>query len=90
MSGSSILVQKKVPALMRSVAAEELYQPIKSLSKEEQHHLVDQCLEYNYKVYSISIISTGKIRNFLEVRDHTSEDFDRSPLYWITSRFQNS
>ncbi|MBG6187880.1 FlaA1/EpsC-like NDP-sugar epimerase [Flavobacterium sp. CAN_S2] len=53
-----ILVQKKkLPALMRSVAAEGVIIADKGLSKEEQLIIVDQCLEYNYKVYSVPLIS---------------------------------
>lgn len=53
-----ILVQrKKIPALMRSVGAEGLVIADKSLSKEEQLVLIEQCLEYNYKVYNIPTIT---------------------------------
>jgi FlaA1/EpsC-like NDP-sugar epimerase len=53
-----ILVQKKkLPALMRSVAAEGVIIADKGLSKEEQLIIVEQCLEYNYKVYSVPLIS---------------------------------
>ena len=53
-----ILVQrKKLPALMRSIGAEGLVIADKSLSKEEQLVIVDQCLEFNYKVYMLPSIS---------------------------------
>ncbi len=53
-----ILVQKKkLPALMRSVAAEGVIIADKGLSKDEQLIIVDQCLEYNYKVYTVPLIS---------------------------------
>jgi FlaA1/EpsC-like NDP-sugar epimerase len=53
-----ILVQKKkIPALMRSVGAEGLVIADKSLSKEEQLTIIDQCLEFNYKVYNVPRIS---------------------------------
>jgi len=53
-----ILVQrKKLPALMRSVGAEGLVIADKSLSKEEKLVIIDQCLEFNYRVYSIPTIS---------------------------------
>jgi FlaA1/EpsC-like NDP-sugar epimerase len=53
-----ILVErKKIPALMRSVGAKGLVIADKSLSKEEQLIIVDQCLEYNYKVYTLPTIS---------------------------------
>ncbi|MFV8370396.1 polysaccharide biosynthesis protein [Flavobacterium sp. LB2R40] len=53
-----ILVQKKkLPALMRSIGAEGVIIADKALSKEEQIIIVDQCLEYNYKVYTVPLIS---------------------------------
>jgi FlaA1/EpsC-like NDP-sugar epimerase len=53
-----ILVQKKkLPALMRSVGATSIIIADKSLSREEQVQIVDQCLEYNLKVYTVPLIS---------------------------------
>ena len=53
-----ILVQKKkLPALMRSVGAESVIIADKGLSREEQIVIVDQCLEYNLKVFTVPLIS---------------------------------
>jgi FlaA1/EpsC-like NDP-sugar epimerase len=53
-----ILVQKKkLPALMRSVGAEAVIIADKGLSKEEQLIIVDQCLEFNYRVYTVPLIT---------------------------------
>lgn len=53
-----ILVQKKkMPTLMRSVGAEGVIIADKSLTKEQQLIIVDQCLEYNFKVYNVPLIS---------------------------------
>ncbi|RTY74244.1 polysaccharide biosynthesis protein [Flavobacterium sp. GSP27] len=53
-----ILIQKKkLPTLMRSIGAESVIIADKSLSKEEQIVIVDQCLEYNYKVFTVPLIS---------------------------------
>ncbi|WP_418263891.1 polysaccharide biosynthesis protein [Flavobacterium faecale] len=53
-----ILTQKKqIPTLMRSQGAQGLIIADKSLSKQEQLIIVDQCLEYNYKVYTVPVIS---------------------------------
>lgn len=53
-----ILVQrKKLPALMRSVGAESVIIADKGLSKEEQIIIVDQCLEYNLKVFTVPLIT---------------------------------
>lgn len=47
---------KKTPVVMRSVGAEALIIADESLSKEEKIAIVDSCLEYNLKVYSIPLI----------------------------------
>ncbi|PKB17443.1 nucleoside-diphosphate sugar epimerase/dehydratase [Flavobacterium sp. 5] len=53
-----ILVQKKkLPSLMRSVGAEAVIMADKSISKEEQLIVVDQCLEFNYRVYTVPLIT---------------------------------
>ena len=53
-----ILAQKKkLPALMRSVGAEGIIIADKALTKEEQIVIVDQCLEYNFKVFTVPLIS---------------------------------
>ena len=53
-----IFVQgKNLPALMRSVGAEGIILADRSLSKEEQLVIVDQCLEYNYKIFAAPSIS---------------------------------
>ncbi len=53
-----ILVQKKkLPTLMRSIGAEGVIIADKSLSKEEQLIIIDQCLEFNYKVYNVPLIT---------------------------------
>jgi FlaA1/EpsC-like NDP-sugar epimerase len=72
-----ILIQKKkLPTLMRSVGAEGVIIADKSLSKEEQLIIVDQCLEFNYRVYSVPLISdwenqreiSQKVKN-IEIED---------------------
>ena len=53
-----ILIQrKKLPNLMRNIGAKGLVIADKSLTKEERLILVDQCLEFNYKVYTVPVIS---------------------------------
>lgn len=53
-----ILIQKKkLPILMRSVGAKGIIMADKSLSKEEQLNIIDQCLEFNYKVFTVPTIS---------------------------------
>jgi FlaA1/EpsC-like NDP-sugar epimerase len=53
-----ILIQrKKLPSLMRSVGAEAVIMADKSINKDEQLIIVDQCLDFNYKVYTVPLIS---------------------------------
>ncbi|CAM4027894.1 polysaccharide biosynthesis protein [Flavobacterium weaverense] len=53
-----ILVQKKkLPTLMRSIGAEAVIIADKSLTKDEQLVIIDQCLEFNYKVYNVPKIT---------------------------------
>ncbi len=53
-----ILAQKKkLPALLRSIGAEGVIIADKSLSKDEHIQIVDQCLEFNYKIFSINLVS---------------------------------
>lgn len=52
-----LILKKKLPTLMRSVGAEGVIIADKSLSKEERLVIVDQCLEFNYKVYIVPLIA---------------------------------
>lgn len=54
MFGLPILVQKKkFSTLMRTVGAEGVIIADNSLTKEDQLTLIDQCLEFNFKVYVV-------------------------------------
>jgi FlaA1/EpsC-like NDP-sugar epimerase len=58
-----ILAQKKkLPALLRSIGAEGVIIADKSLSKDEQIQIVDQCLEFNYKVFTVPLITNCKTK----------------------------
>lgn len=65
-------LNKKIAVLMRSINAEALIIADKSLSKDEKLIIVDECLEFNYKVYTVPIISdwedrkeiSNKVKNF--------------------------
>lgn len=50
-------LKRKVPIMMRSVGAQALIIADKTLTKEERLAIVDECLEYNYKVYTIPLIT---------------------------------
>ena len=50
-------LNRKVPVLMRFVKAEALIIADKSLNKEERSTIVDECLEFNLKVYTIPLVT---------------------------------
>ena len=79
-----ILVQKKkLPTLMRSVGAEGVIIADKSLTKEEQLIIVDQCLEYNFKVYNVPLISNWENQKEIsqKVKNIEIEDLlERKPI----------
>lgn len=52
-----ITLRKRVPVIMRSRDAEVLIMADKTLTKEEKLLIVDECLEFNYKVYTVPLIS---------------------------------
>ena len=79
-----ILVQKKkLPTLMRSVGAEAIIIADKSLSKEEQLRIVDKCLEFNYRVYTVPLISNWENQKEIseKVKNIQIEDLlERNPI----------
>ena len=79
-----ILVQKKkLPTLMRSVGAEGVIIADKSLSKEERLIIVDQCLEFNYKVYNVPLITNWENQKEIsqKVKNLQIEDLlERKPI----------
>lgn len=64
--------KKKISVLMRIFNAEVLVIADKGLSKDEKLIIVDECLEFNYKVYTVPLISdwedqkeiSKKVKNF--------------------------
>ncbi|MBP4141527.1 polysaccharide biosynthesis protein [Flavobacterium sp. P4023] len=79
-----ILVQKKkLPTLMRSIGAEAVIIADKSLTKEEQLVIIDQCLEFNYKVYIVPLITNWENQKEIsqKVKTIQIEDLlDRKPI----------
>lgn len=79
-----ILIQKKkLPTLMRTVGAEAVIIADKSLTKEEQIILVDQCLEHNFKVYNVPVITNWENQKEIsqKVKKIQIEDLlDRKPI----------
>lgn len=50
-------LKKRISVMMRSVGSEALIIADKDLSKNERSQIVDDCLEFNYKVYTIPLIT---------------------------------
>jgi FlaA1/EpsC-like NDP-sugar epimerase len=79
-----ILIQKKkLPTLMRSVGAEAIIIADKSLTKEEQLVIVDKCLEFNYRVYTVPLISNWENQKEIseKVKNIQIEDLlERNPI----------
>jgi FlaA1/EpsC-like NDP-sugar epimerase len=79
-----ILAQKKkLPALLRSIGAEGVIIADKSLSKDEQIQIVDQCLEFNYKVFTLPLITNWENQKEIsqKIKNIQIEDLlDRKPI----------
>lgn len=79
-----ILAQKKkLPALMRSIGAEGVIIADKSLTKEEQIQIVDQCLEYNFKVFTVPPITNWENQKEIsqKIKNIQIEDLlERKPI----------
>lgn len=79
-----ILIQKKkLPTLMRSVGAEAIIIADKSLTKDEQLVIVDKCLEFNYRVYTVPLISNWENQKEIseKVKNIQIEDLlERNPI----------
>ncbi len=69
-------IKKTIPVLMRYMKVEALILADKSLSKEERLNIVDDCIEYGFKVYTLPVVSdwddvneiSKNIKNF-EIQD---------------------
>jgi FlaA1/EpsC-like NDP-sugar epimerase len=78
-----LVLKKKLPTLMRSISAEGLIIADKSLTKDEQLIIVDQCLEYNYRVYTVPLISDWENQKEIsqKVKNIQIEDLlERKPI----------
>lgn len=75
--------KKKISVIMRSMGAEALIVADKSLSKEEQMVIVDDCLEYNLKVYTVPLITDWENQQEIskKIKSFQIEDLlDRKPI----------
>lgn len=91
-----ISLRKRVPVLMRSVDAEVLIIADKSLTKDEKLIIVDECLEFNYKVYTVPLISDWEDQKALakKVKNFQIQDLlERKPIvldsYSISNQLNN-
>lgn len=50
-------MKRRIPVILRSIGAESLIVADKTLTKEERLAIVDECLEYNFKVYTIPLLT---------------------------------
>lgn len=79
-----ILIQKKkISTLMRIVGAEGIVIADKSLSSEEQLAIIDQCLEFNFKVFTIPKITDWENQKEIskKVKNIQIEDLlERKPI----------
>ena len=82
--GLPIINQKKrISVIMRALDAEALIIADKGLSKEEQLAIVDECLEYNLKVYTVPLISNWENQKEIskKIKSFQIEDLlDRKPI----------
>lgn len=75
--------RKKVSVIMRNMKAEALIIADKGLTKEEKISIVDDCLENNYKVYTVPLISDWENQKEIskKVKNFQIEDLlDRKPI----------
>jgi FlaA1/EpsC-like NDP-sugar epimerase len=79
-----ILIQrKKISTLMRIVGAEGVIIADKSLSGEDQLAIIDQCLEFNYKVFTVPKITDWENQKEIskKVKNIQIEDLlERKPI----------
>lgn len=79
-----IYVQRKnLPILLRSIDVEAVVIADRSLSKEEQIVIVDQCLEFNYKVFTLPLVSDWENQKEIsqKVKNIQIEDLlEREPI----------
>ena len=75
--------KKKISVIMRSMNAQALILADKSLSKDEQIAIVEDCLEFNLKVYIVPIITDWENQKEIsqKIKSFQIEDLlDRKPI----------
>ena len=75
--------KKKISVIMRSMNADALIIADKGLTKEEQITIVDECLEFNLKVYTVPLISDWENQKEIskKIKSFQIEDLlERKPI----------
>ncbi|MFM9987033.1 polysaccharide biosynthesis protein [Flavobacterium sp.] len=75
--------KKKISVLMRSMNADALIIADKGLTKDEQIAIVDECLEFNLKVYTVPLISDWENQKEIskKIKSFQIEDLlERKPI----------
>jgi len=75
--------RKEIHVILKSVKAEALIIAEKSLTKEETIELVEECLEYNFKVYTVPLITDWEDQNQIsnQLKNFAIEDLlDREQI----------
>lgn len=74
---------KSIHAILRSMNAESLIIAEKSLTKEETIAIVEECLEYNFKVFTVPLITDWEDQKQIsnQLKNFAIEDLlDRKPI----------
>jgi FlaA1/EpsC-like NDP-sugar epimerase len=75
--------RKGIHVILKSVNAEALIIAEKSLTKEETRILVEECLEYNFKVFTVPLITDWEDQNQIsnQLKNFAIEDLlERKPI----------
>ncbi len=84
--------RKGIHIILKSVKAEALIITEKSLTKEETRILVEECLEYNFKVYTVPLITDWEDQNQIsnQLKNFAIEDLlERKPIVLDKEKISN-
>ncbi len=83
---------KKISVILRSMKADAMIIAEKSLSKEETIAIVEECLEFNFKVFTVPLITDWEDQQQIsnKVKSFEIEDLlDRKPIVLDTKSISN-
>ena len=81
-------IKKTIPVLMRYMKVEALILADKSLSKEERLNIVDDCIDYGFKVYTLPVVSNWDNENEISknIKSFEIQDLlERKPIVLDTN-----